>query len=75
MNQEELLYTYSSIAIAVALFVALIVFNEVGFRVGHFVQLRTDDEVKTFTGSIQASILGLLALLLSFTFSMNIKNK
>ncbi|MDO6806685.1 hypothetical protein Q4595_29770, partial [Wenyingzhuangia sp. 1_MG-2023] len=34
------------------------------------VQSRTDDEVKTLTGSIQASILGLLALLLGFTFSM-----
>jgi len=73
MNQQELLYTYSSIAIVATLFIAIIAFNEVGFRVGRFVQLRTDDEVKTLTGSIQASILGLLALLLSFTFSMSMQ--
>jgi len=73
MNQQELLYTYSSIAIVATLFIAIIAFNEVGFRVGRFVQSRTDDEVKTLTGSIQASILGLLALLLSFTFSMSMQ--
>jgi hypothetical protein len=73
MSQQELLYGYSSIAIAVILFIAIIVFNEVGFRVGHFIQTRTDSEVKALTGSIQASILGLLALLLSFTFSMSMQ--
>ncbi len=71
MDQQELLYGYSSVAIAVSLFIAIIVFNEVGFRVGRFVQVRTDSEVKALTGSIQASILGLLALLLGFTFSMS----
>lgn len=73
MNQQELLYGYSSIAIAVTLFFAIVVFNEVGFRLGRFVQSRTDSEVKALTGSIQASILGLLALLLGFTFSMSMQ--
>lgn len=73
MDQQELLYGYSSIAIAVALFIVIIAFNELGYRVGRFVQSKTDDEVKTLTGSIQASILGLLALLLSFTFSMSMQ--
>lgn len=73
MDQHEILYGYSSVAIAVTLFVAIIMFNEVGFRVGRFVQSRTDSEVKTLTGSIQASILGLLALLLGFTFSMSMQ--
>ncbi|WP_455710263.1 bestrophin-like domain [Pseudoalteromonas nigrifaciens] len=36
-------------------------------------QGRTDSEVKTLTGSIQGSILGLLALLLGFTFSMSMQ--
>ncbi len=73
MNQLEFLYEFSSLAIATTLFVAIIVFNEVGFRIGRFVQSRTDSEVKTLTGSIQASILGLLALLLGFTFSMSMQ--
>ena len=73
MDQQELLYGYSSIAIATALFFAIVIFNEFGFRTGRFVQSRTDDEIKTLTGSIQASILGLLALLLGFTFSMSMQ--
>lgn len=73
MNQEELLYGQSSVVIAVALFFAIILVNEVGYRIGRFVQSRTDKEVKELTGSIQASILGLLALLLGFTFSMSME--
>jgi len=73
MNQQEMLYGYSSVVIVVILFIAIIVLNEVGFRVGRFVQSRTDSEVKSLTGSIQASILGLLALLLGFTFSMSMQ--
>ncbi len=49
MNQQELLYGYSSVAIAVTLFIAIIVFNEIVFRVGRFVQARTDSEVKALT--------------------------
>jgi hypothetical protein len=73
MNQQDLLYGYSSVAIVVILFIAIIVLNEVGFRIGRFVQAHTDSETKSLTGSIQASILGLLALLLGFTFSMSMQ--
>ncbi len=73
MNQQEMLYGYSSVVIVTLLFIAMIVLNEVGFRIGRFVQSRTDSEVKSLTGSIQASILGLLALLLGFTFSMSMQ--
>ncbi len=73
MNQQEILYGYSSVVIVAILFIAIVVLNEVGFRVGRFVQSRTDSEVKSLTGSIQASILGLLALLLGFTFSMSMQ--
>ena len=71
MFEDELLYGYSSVLIAVTLFIAIVIFNEIGFRAGRFIQGRTDSEVKTLTGSIQGSILGLLALLLGFTFSMS----
>ena len=73
MNDQELLYGFNSAALAVALFFAIIMFNEIGFRAGRFIQVRTDSEVKALTGSIQASVLGLLALLLGFTFSMSMQ--
>ncbi|TCS41272.1 hypothetical protein [Reinekea marinisedimentorum] len=73
MDQSPFLFNYSSIVITVALFTFMVLFNEVGFHIGRFIQNRTDEEMKTLTGAIQASILGLLALLLSFTFSMSMQ--
>jgi hypothetical protein len=73
MSQTEILYPYSSVAIAITLFFAMLLFNEIGFRVGRFVQEHTDSEVKALTGSIQVSVLGLLALMLGFTFSMSMQ--
>ncbi len=73
MSTLPLLYDFSTLAITLALFVLIIIFNELGFHVGRFVQNRTDEEIKTLTGAIQASILGLLALLLGFTFSMSMQ--
>ncbi len=43
------------------------------FQIGRFVQNRADTEIKARTGAIQASILGLLALLLGFCFSMSMQ--
>lgn len=73
MNSPELLYSHSSVAITAGLFVLIMVFNEIGFHIGRFVQGCTNNEIKSLTGSIQASILGLLALLLGFTFSMSMQ--
>lgn len=67
------LYVFPSLLIVAVLFTAIVLTNEVGFRLGRFVQRHTDEEVKSYTGSIQASILGLLALLLGFTFSMSMQ--
>ncbi len=73
MAQNEFLYAYSSLAIVFCLLVVIIFAGELGFHLGHFVQRRTDSEIKALTGSIQGSILGLLALLLGFTFSMSMQ--
>jgi hypothetical protein len=73
MQDHELLYAFSSVAIAATLFIAIVICNEIGFKTGRFIQSRTDNEVKALTGSIQASVLGLLALLLGFTFSMSMQ--
>jgi hypothetical protein len=69
----DLLYQWSSLSISLALLVMMVVANECGFRLGRFIQKNTDDEVKSLTGAIQGSILGLLALLLGFTFSMSMQ--
>jgi hypothetical protein len=73
MNEHEVFYGYGSVAISAILFFVIIICNEMGYRTGRFIQTRTDNEVKALTGSIQASILGLLALLLGFTFSMSMQ--
>ena len=51
----------------------MLLFNEMGYQLGRFVQKQPDSEMKTLTSSIQASILGLLALMLGFTFSMSMQ--
>ncbi len=73
MNQLQLIYSVDSAVVVVILFAAMMLCNEVGFRIGRFVQEKTDSEIKSLTGSIQGSILGLLALLLGFTFSMSMQ--
>lgn len=73
MAPTEILYGYSSVAIALALFVLIALCNEIGYRLGVAVQSRTDEEIKALAGAVQASILGLLALLLGFTFSMSLQ--
>lgn len=70
---NEILYDLNSIAITTTLLVLIIVANEAGYRTGLFVQGRSTSDSKTLTGSVQASVLGMLALLLGFTFSMSMQ--
>ncbi len=67
------LYDHSSLLITLCLFLAILIANEISFHFGRYVQNRTDDEIKSLTGAVQASVLGLLALLLGFTFSMSMQ--
>lgn len=67
---EEVLYDQSSIVIAGVLFIAILVANELGYRVGRWRRSEADIGAKTQTNAIQAAMLGLLALLLGFTFTM-----
>lgn len=64
------MYDINSVLIVVILFLVIMGANELGFRIGKFYQKNTDEELKSQTNSIQAGILGLLALLLGFTFNM-----
>lgn len=64
------MYDQNSILIVSLLFAAILFAYEINFRIGRHFQKSTDEELKVQTGSIQAGILGLLALLLGFTFNM-----
>jgi hypothetical protein len=67
------MYSHSAVAIALILFLAMLLCNEIGFQVGRYVQKHSDSDAKSLTSSIQVSVLGLLALMLSFTFSMSMQ--
>lgn len=67
---REIMYNQNSILIVVILFSLIIIAYEISFRTGRYFQKKTDHEVKQQTNTIQAGILGLLALLLGFTFNM-----
>ncbi len=64
------MYDQNSIIIVAALFGLILLANEAGYRLGHYFQVRTDVDVKAHTNTIQAGTLGLLALILGFTFNM-----
>jgi len=67
---SEILYNFNSLLIVSILFLLILVTNEIGYRLGsHFYQLPNND-IKSQTNSIQGGMLGLLALLLGFTFSI-----
>jgi hypothetical protein len=56
--------------IFVVLWLALIAVEGVGWRVGQRYREGADEAARSQVGSLQAAVLGLLALLLGFTFSM-----
>ena len=66
----ELLYNASEWLIFGVLLALLLLAVEIGFRTGHAVRDRLDDHAVSQIMAIQGTILGLLALLLAFTFSM-----
>lgn len=66
----EIMYDYNSILIVAVLFVLILAAGETGYQVGKHYQRRTDQDVKAQTNTIQAGTLGLLALILGFTFNM-----
>lgn len=69
MNRE-IMYNLNSVLIVAGLLALILISYEVCFRIGSRYQRRTDDEIKAQTNAIQGGILGLLALLLGFTFNM-----
>lgn len=70
---KEIMYDHSSVLIVGILFVALILATEAGYRLGRRADSGTSQSSKSQINSIQASILGVLALLLGFTFSLSLQ--
>ena len=68
--KRELMYNVNSLIVVSTLLVTILLAYEICFRIGRFYQLKTDQEIKSQTSTILAGILGLLALLLGFTFNM-----
>lgn len=66
----ELLYSRSEMFIAVLLFAFLMGASATGYRLGRRGRASIDEATKSQAGSIQGAILGLLGLLLGFTFAM-----
>lgn len=66
----EILYRQSEVLIAVALLGCMVLAGELGYRFGRRGRHRHNELTRTQITSIQAAILGLLSLLLGFTFAM-----
>lgn len=65
-----MLYGISETGLGLAALAAFLVVIEVGFRLGLRSRAGSDDATKIHVGALQAALLGLLALLLGFTFAM-----
>lgn len=66
----EILYDQSSLLIALLLFVFMAIAMEAGFRLGHRGAKRPPRGAVEQISTIQSSLLGILALMLGFTFSI-----
>lgn len=68
----EVLYDVNELVIALSLFALLLLTIEVGYRLADKVPPGLSDSAKSPALAISGAILGLLALLLGFTFSMSL---
>ncbi len=64
------MYDINSLTIATTLFATMLVAMEVGYRIGRRRHSSHTETTKSHVNTIQASLLGVLALLLGFTFSL-----
>lgn len=70
---REIMYDHNSVLIVVILSVVLLLAIEAGYRLGRRLADHTGDAPKAQINTIQASLLGVLALLLGFTFSLSLQ--
>ena len=67
---EEFLYRQNEFLVVGTLLGLLLSATELGFRRGRAVRSKIEDSAKSHYWTLQAGVMGLLALLLAFTFSM-----
>ena len=67
---ESLFYRTNEIVINWGFFLLMLTATEVGFRLGRKSEARIPESVKSQIFTVEAGILGVLALLLGFTMSM-----
>lgn len=72
MRETELMYDLPSYIVASILFSCMLAAMLLGSVAGKRVQLRVNEEAKNQANAVQGSLLGLLALLLGFTFSLSL---
>jgi len=70
---QEHLYSVNSALIALILFASMLVALEVGYRIGLQRHGSVDEAAQGHINAVQASMLGILALLLGFTFSLSLQ--
>jgi hypothetical protein len=70
---DDLTYTVGAGPIAALLLVSMVIVMEIGFRFGQRRKAVMAESVKSHINVIQSSILGILALLLGFTFSLSLQ--
>src|SRR5258708_13088677 len=67
----SLLFNTSALGIAIALLIGIFIFYLAGVRLGNYQKKNNPDAKAEGVGPLEGALLGLLALLLSFTFSMS----
>lgn len=69
----EFLYDVNGLSIAVGLLLSMLLSIELGYRLGAPAQDQVSESYKSHVNSISGSLLGILALLLGFTFSLSLQ--
>lgn len=72
MPAEEFLYRQNEFLIIGTLLVVLLIATETGYRRGRAARVGIEDPAKSHYWTLQTGMMGLLALLLAFTFSMSV---
>lgn len=70
---KEFMYDVNIGLIVIALFIAMVLAMEIGFRIGIWRKDSASKASRVHINAIQASVLGILALLLGFTFSLSLQ--
>jgi hypothetical protein len=70
MPSSEFLYQQNEILVVTGLFGLLLVATELGFRRGRVIRGTLEDPAKSELTTLQGAMVGLLALLLAFSFAM-----